>query len=53
MSVLLTEQEEIAPELEPTYAEALIYLNRLSDYLFTAARHANALDQIPDILWKK
>ncbi|MFT4553754.1 MAG: cob(I)alamin adenosyltransferase [Chlamydiales bacterium] len=28
------------------------YLNRLSDYLFTAARHANALHKTPETIWK-
>jgi len=32
--------------------DAVIYLNRLSDYLFTAARMANYLDNMPDIVWK-
>jgi cob(I)alamin adenosyltransferase len=31
----------------------LIFLNRLSDYLFTAARYANYLEQINDTLWDK
>lgn len=37
------------PEVEP----ALIYLNRLSDYLFTAARFANHLAGQPDQTWVK
>lgn len=31
----------------------LIYLNRLSDYLFMLARYLNHLSGIPDQLWKK
>jgi cob(I)alamin adenosyltransferase len=37
------------PETEP----ALVYLNRLSDFLFTAARWVNQQHQQPDIAWKK
>ncbi|HMD53202.1 MAG TPA: cob(I)yrinic acid a,c-diamide adenosyltransferase [Phycisphaerae bacterium] len=33
-------------------AYVLVYLNRLSDLLFTLARLANHLDGIPDITWK-
>ena len=29
------------------------YLNRLSDYLFVAARYANAKQGLADVLWKK
>ncbi len=29
----------------------VIYLNRLSDYLFTLSRLANQLDKIPDVPW--
>ncbi len=29
------------------------YVNRLSDYLFTAARYANFLSNVPDVEWKK
>ena len=29
------------------------YLNRLSDYLFVAARYANAKQGVADVLWKK
>jgi len=35
------------------YAEALQYLNRLSDYLFVAARWVNLRMNIPDVVWKK
>ena len=32
---------------------AIVYLNRLSDYLFVLARHCNKIHGIPDTLWKK
>ncbi len=32
---------------------AIAYLNRLSDYLFVAARLANAKHGVEDVLWKK
>ncbi|VAV96005.1 ATP:Cob(I)alamin adenosyltransferase [hydrothermal vent metagenome] len=35
---------------QPTNPQALIYLNRLSDHLFVAARWANK-DQNQEILW--
>jgi cob(I)alamin adenosyltransferase len=31
---------------------SIIFLNRLSDYLFTAARYANHIAGIQDIIWK-
>lgn len=40
----------LAP-LEPVPAGAIIYLNRLSDFLFTAARAVNAAAGVPDIPW--
>lgn len=43
---------EIASQETP-YSDVLIYLNRLSDFLFTAARFANHRHQTPDIMWKK
>ena len=38
---------------ENYYELVLIYLNRLSDFLFTAARFTNHRHQTQDILWKK
>lgn len=42
--VLLAEKDEI-PDL------SIQYLNRLSDFLFTAARFANHLLKVPDCIW--
>jgi len=36
---------------EPDGPDALIYLNRLSDLIFTLARRANQLDAVPDVEW--
>lgn len=35
------------------FQKELMYLNRLSDFLFIAARWANLKTQIPDVVWKK
>ena len=35
------------------YSNTLQYLNRLSDYLFVAARWANQKNGVTDVLWKK
>ncbi len=35
------------------YRMVLIYLNRLSDYLFVVARYCNHLRGVPDTLWKQ
>lgn len=32
---------------------SIVYLNRLSDYLFVVARHCNRSQGLPDTLWKK
>ncbi|NLI82299.1 MAG: cob(I)yrinic acid a,c-diamide adenosyltransferase [Deltaproteobacteria bacterium] len=40
-------EEEKPPQLE----KFLIYLNRLSDYLFVLARHCNAVHGFSDVLW--
>ena len=36
----------------PIRREIVVYLNRLSDLLFTIARRANHLESVPDVLWK-
>ena len=36
-----------------SYQQALIYINRLSDYLFVVARYCNYLFDAPEILWEK
>ncbi|MEJ2731706.1 MAG: cob(I)yrinic acid a,c-diamide adenosyltransferase [Deltaproteobacteria bacterium] len=35
------------------YRKSLVYLNRLSDYLFVLARHCNHVNGFSDKLWKK
>ena len=40
-------------ENENTANSSIIYLNRLSDFLFVAARYSNYIDKIDDALWKK
>jgi len=43
--VTLMQNESVGPYV-------LVYLNRLSDLLFTLARLANHLDGVTDITWK-
>lgn len=38
---------------QPQYEQVIIYLNRLSDFLFTAARFANHRHNTQDVAWKK
>lgn len=38
---------------QPTRDEILVFVNRLSDWLFTAARHANREVGESEIVWKK
>jgi cob(I)alamin adenosyltransferase len=40
----LSEEQAVNPEV-------VIYLNRLSDYLFVAARWANHQNKVEDVLW--
>ena len=37
---------------EPVNAAALVYVNRLSDFLFVMAREANRRAGVPDVVWK-
>ena len=39
-------------EKEPINEEVLVFINRLSDYFFAAARYANVLDHHQDILYR-
>ena len=48
---LVGDAEESTPENH--YAGVLVYLNRLSDYLFVLARHINHATGIPDRIWQK
>ncbi len=38
---------------DPRFQDSMIFLNRLSDYLFVAARWVNFKNQQPDVPWKK
>lgn len=40
-------------EQEPVRPTATRFLNRISDYLFAAARTANALQGVPDVEWHR
>jgi cob(I)alamin adenosyltransferase len=44
--VELSSREEVDPKI-------IVYVNRLSDFLFTLARYANKAQSTPDMLWKK
>jgi cob(I)alamin adenosyltransferase len=44
--VALAEKESVA-------AAVIVYLNRLSDFLFVAARTANRVAGVEDVVWKK
>ncbi|MBX7232293.1 MAG: cob(I)yrinic acid a,c-diamide adenosyltransferase [Bdellovibrionales bacterium] len=45
--------ERITVSLSHPHKEILIFLNRLSDYLFVAARYTNYLLGQKDVLWEK
>jgi cob(I)alamin adenosyltransferase len=47
--VALSEESKAASQLDGV----LVYLNRLSDYLFVLARHCNRVLGVPEILWRK
>ncbi len=51
-SVLVLEESEV-DETAKELTKALIYLNRLSDYLFVLARECNRLHGLSEIPWKK
>lgn len=46
-AVVALAQHEAVPE------NVVVYLNRLSDYLFMAARYANHLAGVPDVAWQQ
>eukprot|EP00924_Labyrinthula_sp_SR-Ha-C_P005360 augustus_masked-scaffold_1-processed-gene-29.66-mRNA-1 protein AED:0.20 eAED:0.20 QI:0/-1/0/1/-1/1/1/0/157 len=48
-------EREVVPLIDENKVEPSVgkYLNRLSDYLFTAARFISALDQTDEIIYKK
>lgn len=46
------ERQVISIEESERHAAAIRYLNRLSDYLFVAARFANHEHGVEDVLWK-
>ncbi len=51
-TVLVLEESD-NDETAESLKKALIYLNRLSDYLFVLARECNRLHGLSDIAWKK
>jgi cob(I)alamin adenosyltransferase len=44
---------EESADTETGLAPVLVYLNRLSDYLFVVARYCNQLASVSDIVWKE
>jgi cob(I)alamin adenosyltransferase len=46
-------EEPVEGIAEEQLQKTIIYLNRLSDYLFVLARYLNASMNLPDILWQK
>lgn len=40
-------------DVSPVMLRTIRYVNRLSDYLFVAARYANHLDGVQDVAWKR
>jgi cob(I)alamin adenosyltransferase len=41
-----------SPESDEQVRRAVVYLNRLSDYLFVLARHLNRVQGVDELLWK-
>lgn len=50
--IALVEAEDGPPGPTDTMRHILVFLNRLSDYLFVLARHCNHLHGQGDVLWK-
>jgi cob(I)alamin adenosyltransferase len=46
-------EKSLPANIPEPYQNALIYLNRLSDYLFVLARYCNQLLGVPEMPWKK
>jgi len=53
VGLIETLQGKLTPTEIETLNTCLVYLNRLSDYLFTAARFANFSIGVDDQVWKK
>ena len=51
-TVELVRQEEAETEAIETMENILVFLNRLSDYLFVVARHCNHVGGHADVLWE-
>ena len=51
--VILLLSETLEDETSEQLREIVVYLNRLSDYLFVLARHCNKLQGISDLVWEK
>ncbi len=47
------EQEDSSSEPSSTIKNILVFLNRLSDYLFVLARYCNHLQGKKDVMWKE
>ena len=47
------EDEYVGSKTFRQFQLVLVYLNRLSDYLFVLARHCNRMQGVSDILWKQ
>jgi cob(I)alamin adenosyltransferase len=45
--IVLLAKEEMVP------ASVLVFVNRLSDYIYTLARYVNYKDKIKEVIWKK
>ena len=49
----LLSDEYVAGKAARQFQLALVYLNRLSDYLFVFARYCNHIQGVSDTLWKQ